>query len=188
MASTRSLVADHRKNYERRISRVRVCGMFSPTEKQRVILVTSVNGNCLPGGFPRFGSGERVKLIGMSNCPSVPGFHRHARLKVTPVWSGSPSRNCSQEALPFVEAPAKAKFARSVEAQPGVHFPPFSAFCVVEAAIMAARNKDVRRERIVFGLHGQKLGFNIAYCLGESFERILEACRTHECSVEHIHR
>jgi hypothetical protein len=53
---------------------------------------------------------------------------------------------------------------------------------------MTARKKDMRRERIVFGLHGQKLGFNIAYRLNEPFERILEACRTRECSVEHIHR
>jgi hypothetical protein len=46
---------------------------------------------------------------------------------------------------------------------PRVHFATLSAFRIVDVPIMAARNKDVRRERVVFGFHCRKLGFNITY-------------------------
>jgi len=36
--------------------------------------------------------------------------------------AGSPPRNCSHQALPFVEAAAKAQLAGSIETQPGGHF------------------------------------------------------------------
>ena len=39
-----------------------------------------------------------------------------------------PPRNCSHEALPFVEAAAKAKLAGSIETQPGDHPAALSAF------------------------------------------------------------
>ena len=55
----------------------------------------------------------------------------------------SPPRNCSHEALPFVEAPAKAKLAGSIETQPGDHLAAFSAFRIGDVPIMTARNKDV---------------------------------------------
>jgi hypothetical protein len=56
------------------------------------------------------------------------------------------------EALPF-EAPAKAKLAGSIETQPGVHLAALSAFCIVDVPIGPARNKDVRREWVVFSFH-----------------------------------
>jgi len=73
----------------------------------------------------------------------------------------SPPRNCSHEAFPFVEAPAKSKVAGSIETQPGGHLAALSAFRIVDAPIMAARNKDVRREWVVFGFHCGELGFDI---------------------------
>src|SRR5207249_708951 len=97
----------------------------------------------------------------------------------------SPSRNCPHQALPFVETPAKAKFAGSIETQPGDHLATFSAFRIVDVPIMAARNKDVRRKRIVLGFHCRKLGFNITYCRSESLQCILKAGRPHNCSSEH---
>jgi hypothetical protein len=65
----------------------------------------------------------------------------------------SPPRNCSHEALPFVEAAAKAKLGGRIETQPGVHLAALSAFRIVGIPIMAARNKDVRRQGIVFAFH-----------------------------------
>jgi hypothetical protein len=80
----------------------------------------------------------------------------------------SPSRNSAHEPLPFVEAPAKAKLASSVETQPGRHLAAFSAFRIVDVPIMAARNKDVRRQWIVFGFHCRKFGLDITYGGSES--------------------
>jgi len=51
---------------------------------------------------------------------------------------------------------------------------------------MAARNKNVRREWILFGLHCGKLGLDITYRCSESFQCIVKAGRTHYCSHEHI--
>ncbi len=79
-------------------------------------------------------------------------------------WSDcSPPRNCSHEAIPFVQAPAKAKLASSIETQPGCHLSALSAFRIVDVPIMAARNEDVRRQRVGFGFHCRKFGFNITY-------------------------
>jgi hypothetical protein len=72
-------------------------------------------------------------------------------------------RNCPHETLPFVEAPVKAKLAGSMEAQPGGHLAALSAFGIIDVPIMAARNKDVRRKRVMLGFHRQKFGFNITY-------------------------
>jgi hypothetical protein len=91
----------------------------------------------------------------------------------------SSPRNCSHEALPFVEAPAKAKLAGSIEAQPGHHLAALSAFCVVDVSIIAARHKDVQREWVVFGFHRCKLGLDITDRRSESFQCILKACRPH---------
>jgi hypothetical protein len=52
--------------------------------------------------------------------------------------------------------------------------------------IMAAGNEDVRREWVVFGFHCRKFGFNVAYRRNESPQCVLQACRTHYCSIEHI--
>src|SRR5437016_13998675 len=98
----------------------------------------------------------------------------------------SPPRNCSHETLPFVEAPPKAKLAGSIETQPGHHLAALSAFRIVDVPIMAARNKDVRREWVVFGFHCRKLGLNVTDRRSEAFQCILKACRAHECSSEHI--
>ena len=84
------------------------------------------------------------------------------------------------------EAPAKAKFTGSIETQPGHHLTALSAFRTVYVSIIAARNKDVRREWIVFGFHCRKLGLDITYRRCESFQCILKACRPHDCSIEHI--
>jgi hypothetical protein len=62
----------------------------------------------------------------------------------------SPPRNCPHKTLPFVEAPAKAKLAGSVETQPGDHLTALSAFRIIDVPIMAARNKDLRRQRFVW--------------------------------------
>jgi hypothetical protein len=51
---------------------------------------------------------------------------------------------------------------------------------------MAARNEDVRRERVVFGFHFRKLGLNLTYRRSESLQCVLKACGTHNCSSEHI--
>jgi hypothetical protein len=105
---------------------------------------------------------------------SLAGLHR------------SPPRNCSHKALPFVETAAKAKLAGSIETQPGDHFAAFSAFRIVYVPIMATRNKDVRRERVVFGFHCRKLGLNITCSRSKSLQCILKPCRAHHCSIEHI--
>ena len=89
----------------------------------------------------------------------------------------SPPRNSSHEALPFVEAPAKAKFASSIETQPGDHPAALSAFSIGDVPIMTARNKDVRRERVVLGFHCRKFGLNITYRRSESLQYVLEAAR-----------
>jgi hypothetical protein len=68
------------------------------------------------------------------------------------VIDGLPLRHCSHQALPFVEAAAKAKFASSVETQPGRHLAALSAFRVIDVSIMTTRNKDVRCKRIVLAL------------------------------------
>ena len=98
----------------------------------------------------------------------------------------SPSRNCSHEPLPFVEAAAKPKLGGSIETQPGHHLAALSAFRIVDVPIRSARNKDVRREWVVFGFHCHKLGFDITYRRSESLQCILKPCRTHDCSDEHI--
>jgi hypothetical protein len=76
-------------------------------------------------------------------------------------------------AFPAVEAAAKAKFARSIETQPGGHFAALSAFGIVNVPIMATRNKDVRRQRVVFRFHGRKLGLDITYRRSKSFQCVL---------------
>ncbi len=55
--------------------------------------------------------------------------------------------------VPFVEPSAKAELASSIETQPGVHLATLSAFRIIDVPIMAARNKDVRCKRVVFGFH-----------------------------------
>ena len=55
----------------------------------------------------------------------------------------SPSRNCSHEPLPFVEAAAKPKLGGSIETQPGDHLAALSTFRIGDVPIMTARNKDV---------------------------------------------
>jgi hypothetical protein len=76
------------------------------------------------------------------------------------------------EAFPLVEAAAKAKLAGSIETQPGHHLAALSAFRIVDAPIIAARNKDVRREWVVFGFNCCKLGFGITDRRCESFQCI----------------
>jgi hypothetical protein len=70
----------------------------------------------------------------------------------------SPPRNCSHQPLPFVEAPAKAQFAGSIETQPGCRLAAFSALRIVDVPITATRNKDVRREWVLFRFYCRKLG------------------------------
>jgi hypothetical protein len=41
-------------------------------------------------------------------------------------------------------------------------------------------------ERVVFGFHCRKLGFDITYRRSESFQCILKARRPNNCSSEHI--
>src|SRR4029453_6688462 len=99
-------------------------------------------------------------------------------LKQKAIGRSSP-RNCSHQALPFVEAAAKAKLAGSIETQPGDHLAALSAFRIVDVPIIAARNKDVRREWVVFCFHCRKLKLYITYRQSEPSQRILKACRTH---------
>jgi hypothetical protein len=63
---------------------------------------------------------------------------------------------------------------------------PLAALRIVDAPIPAAGNKDVRRQRVVFGFRCRKLGLDITYRRSESFQCILKATRTHYCSTEHI--
>jgi hypothetical protein len=49
---------------------------------------------------------------------------------------------------------------------------------------MAARNKDVRRERVVFGFHCRKFRLNITYRRNQSLQGVLKACCTHRCSTD----
>ena len=115
----------------------------------------------------------RLKLTGaiglkeaVGSCPRGHGTYvgevRHVQ-DLLDQTAPSPPRNCPHETLPFVEAPAKAKLAGSIEAQPGDHLAALSAFRIVDIPIMAARNKDVRRKRIMLGFHRHKFGFNITY-------------------------
>jgi hypothetical protein len=89
----------------------------------------------------------------------------------------SSPRNCSHEALPFVEAPAKAKLACSIETQPGDHLAAFSAFRIIDVPIMTARKKDVRRKRVMFGFHCRKLGLNVTYRRGQALQCVLKASK-----------
>jgi hypothetical protein len=97
----------------------------------------------------------------------------------------SPPRNCSHQVLPFVEAAAKAKLAGGIETQPSDHFAALSAFCIVDGPIMTARNKNVRREWVVFCFHCHKLGLDITDRRRESFQCVLKACSPACCSIEH---
>src|SRR5207248_8947876 len=85
---------------------------------------------------------------------------------------------------PFVKAPAKAKLASSVEAQPCVDLTTLPALCVIHVPIIAPRNEDMRRERVMFGFHCRKLSLNITDRCSESFECVLNACPA-LCSIEH---
>jgi hypothetical protein len=89
-------------------------------------------------------------------------------------------------AFPFVEAPGKAKLTGSIETQPGDHLAALSAFRIVYVPIMTPRNKDVRCEWVMFSFRCRKLGLDITYRRSESFQCIMKACRTHDCSIEHI--
>jgi hypothetical protein len=51
---------------------------------------------------------------------------------------------------------------------------------------MAARKKDVRRERVVFRFHCCKLRLNIAYRRNQTLQNVFKACGTHHRSIEHI--
>ena len=77
----------------------------------------------------------------------------HAMQRTAPRSDASPPRNCSHEAFPFVEAPAKSKLAGSVVTQPGCHLAALSAFRIVDVPIIAVRNKYVRRQWVLFGFH-----------------------------------
>jgi hypothetical protein len=98
----------------------------------------------------------------------------------------SPPRNCSHKSVPFVEAAPKAKLAGGIETQPGVHLAALSAFSIVDGPIIAARNKDVGRERVVFGFHCRKLGLDITYGHSESFQNVLKARRPHTVQLNII--
>ena len=89
----------------------------------------------------------------------------------------SPPRSCPHKSVPFVEAAAKAKFARSVETQPGGRLPALTAFRIVDVPIMAARNKDVRCQRVLFGFHCRKLGLNVTYRRGQALQCVLKASK-----------
>jgi hypothetical protein len=47
---------------------------------------------------------------------------------------------------------------------------------------MAARNKDVRCQRVLFGFHCRKFGFDLTYRRSESFQSVLKASSAHDCS------
>jgi hypothetical protein len=49
-----------------------------------------------------------------------------------------------------------------------------STLGVVDVPIMAARNKNVRRERVVFGFHCRKLGLNVPYRRSQPFQCVLK--------------
>jgi hypothetical protein len=63
------------------------------------------------------------------------------------------------------------------------HLAALSALRIVDVPIMAARNKDVRRKRVLLGFHCRKFGLNIPYRRSESLQRILKACRAFAKSV-----
>jgi hypothetical protein len=126
-------------------------------------------------GGPAIFEPESVNVISVSASePSdIASFRRGG-------CNRSPPRNCAHEALPFVEAPAKAKLAGRIETQPGNHLAAFSAFRIGDVPIMTARDKDVRRERVMFGFHCRKLGLNITYRRSESLQCVLKVGRTHD--------
>src|SRR5437868_2373639 len=88
-------------------------------------------------------------------------------------------RTRAHQPFPFVETPAKAKLAGSVEAQLCVDLATLPALCVVRVPIIAPRQEGVRRERVMFGFHCRKLSLNITDRRSESFECVLKACRPH---------
>jgi len=59
----------------------------------------------------------------------------------------------SKQSFPLVKTSSESKLASAVETQPCVHLATLSAFRVGNIPIVAARNKDVRSERIVIGFH-----------------------------------
>jgi hypothetical protein len=42
---------------------------------------------------------------------------------------------------------------------------------------MAARNKDVRCQRVLFGFHCRKLGLNVTYRRGQALQCVLKASK-----------
>ena len=56
------------------------------------------------------------------------------------------------------------------ETHRAIHLAALSAFRIGDVPIMAARNKDVRRERVAFGFHCRKLALNITYRRSESLQ------------------
>jgi hypothetical protein len=122
-----------------------------------------------------------ISLVGrFSDCVVVKTLRPVENiLKISPTNTCSPPRNCSHQALPFIEAAAKAQFTGSIETQPGVDLATLSAFRIVDVPIMAARNKDVRSEWVVLGFHCHELGLDITFRRSESFRCVLKARRTH---------
>jgi hypothetical protein len=90
-----------------------------------------------------------------------------------------PTRNRAHQPLPFVQTSAKAQFAGCVETQSSIDLATLSPFCVVRVPIMAARNKDVRRERVVFGFHHGEFRLNVTYRRSQPFQCALKACDSH---------
>src|SRR5438046_1307894 len=98
---------------------------------------------------------------------------------MTVIEDRSAAGNCSHEALPFVEAAAKSKLTGSIATQPSVYLASLSAFCVAGVPIMAARDEDVCRQRVVLGFIAASSVSTSRYRCGQPVQCVLKARNTH---------
>jgi hypothetical protein len=82
-------------------------------------------------------------------------------------------------------SPQKSKIACLLPTEPGRQMMPFSALGVRHVLVAAARDEDVRRQRIVLASHFLDRCIHFAHGVAECDEGVLQAIRARICSSEH---
>jgi hypothetical protein len=92
----------------------------------------------------------------------------------------SPARGCrTHQPRPFAEIAVKPEFARFLPAKLRLPLVAFAAFAVGGVPIIAARDEDVQRERVVVGTHFFQYGVNVVNRLAEVFQGVLQLACAH---------
>ena len=73
----------------------------------------------------------------------------------------SPLGRCAHQSFPFAERPAKTQLAGGLPAEARSGIASFAALGVRHVLVMAARDENVRRQRIVFPPHLLALAFRL---------------------------